>query len=119
MTDRKQALQDLLAKVEAGRVEWASIKLAFRPSRNNCISFEGAFFGSLDAALLLHNAVLPGWWFSIDWVSASVTPSSHDAGVWFQGVNDGNPSRAWLVAIIKALIFEAEQSDLQTDPAPD
>lgn len=57
---------------------------------------------SLDAALAFHEAVLPGW----EW--------ERDSGymiVWIEGVfrqaaldSDHNPARAWLLAILAALI---------------
>ena len=70
-----------------------------------------AYHGSLDAALALHEAVLPGW--------AAVCDTTGLATVWFAGVegdapyHDGesvnNPARAWLLAILEALIAETPE----------
>ena len=78
MGDRKQALTDLLAKVEAG-YPWhgnpgESVVWAFGPLHRGIEDLEenakwskygdlikGCCHGSLDAAKALHEAVLPGW----------------------------------------------------------
>lgn len=103
MTTRKQALEALLEKVEAGD--------GFpKGARSNVFGHTGnarlcldARNGSLDAAMRLHNAVLPGWEYgydgSIAWVKLPGMRTSyrHDA-------NNRNPARAWLCAILRALI---------------
>jgi hypothetical protein len=69
-----------------------------------------AYDGSLDAAHSLHKSVLPGW----EW--------DRDGGimiVWTDGVDrqiaySDSPARAWLLAVLSALIAQEEAND----PAP-
>ena len=79
----------------------------------------------LDAAKALHEAVLPGWHYSIDgrtedeceaevftppepapkpWHCATIIRHQHDAVL-----NMHNPARAWLIAILRALY--AQEAD--------
>lgn len=115
MTERKQALQQLQDKVETGEsdsfdeaCDWFGTE-----NTNNLII---AYNGSLDAALALHNAVLRGWAIhdmgnnskSMGWtvVLASmggIYASSHKGRKCRQEI----PARAWLQAILSALIAEA------------
>ena len=111
MTDKKQALTDLLAKVEAGGATKRSLK-------KSCLEVFGigacwglcfdAYNGSLDAAQSLHEAVLPEWqWYR----QGFVMYVTDDHTGWgskphFSARDDTNPARAWLIAIIKALIAE-------------
>lgn len=109
---RKQALTDLLAKVEAG--EWfpGLAQLSFSGVQNyhNALN---AYNGSLDAAKALHEAVLPGWrvcgmhqkYKSLRW-SVSLD-ALNDPECKVVEMSD-TPARAWLIAIIKALIAEEE-----------
>ena len=110
---RKQALAELIAKVEAGNLipdnlivsseVSAMIDLAVNVSdlhgdvwADLCAAYEG----SLDAAKLLHEAVLPGWDWCIMPDGASVY-SPHD-----NSPTDGDspcPARAWLLAILRAI----------------
>ena len=102
--DRKQALEALLVKVEAG--EWpddyGAAPLLSHPS--DCLAL-AAFEGSLDAAKALHEVLLPGWFANI-WnqrPTALVAPSDdpdddHKAHVSISST----PARAWLIAILKA-----------------
>lgn len=85
-----------------------------------------AFSGSLDAALALHNAVLPGWMFLIrssddaDVTRLGCRSGDFLANVWPLGTspNMGGEhyhiwaqpaSRAWLLAILDALIAQEKQ----------
>ena len=108
---RKQALAELIAKVEAGEVVQAIDARALWPEIGIWGEVCQASQGSLDAAKALHDAVLPGW----DWdvgIFADVTPhfeasvTQHNAygDVSFaaQGLAN-NPARAWLLAILRAL----------------
>lgn len=107
-----EALKELAAKVEAGQEHetfiWkfaAERELFDRPT---CLRLESAYGGSLDAAKALHDAVLPGWEYGYDgtiaWVKLPGLRSSfrHDN-------RNGYTSRAWLLAILKALIAEKDQ----------
>ena len=104
---RKEALAELIAKVEAG--EWdcnlpnkgvAGLGSAKRFRLAVC-----AHNGSLDAAKALHEAVLPDWYVFI---------KGQKGYVWFAELMDRDdnrhpqtegetPARAWLLAILRAL----------------
>jgi hypothetical protein len=91
MTNRKDALTELLAKVEAGK--W----------HDDGTHVSLAYSGSLDAAKALHGAVLPDHRARIDvgkkyraWI---ITPDNEKFDAY-----SSNPARAWLIAILKALI---------------
>jgi hypothetical protein len=116
MTDkhtRKDALQELLAKVEAGEVIQSTDAVDIWPIDARSMSLTWldackASQGSLDAALALHNAVLPGWIWSKDY--------NGEIEVWKYGLvnskwgrsNNPNPARALLIAILRALIAECD-----------
>ena len=59
MTERKETLEELLAKVEVG--DWQNDGGMFRAFGENWTHFFDAYNGSLDAAMDLHEAVLPDW----------------------------------------------------------
>ena len=99
MTD----MDKLIAAVEAGTmhdghvmrasivVQWGGLVVA-------------AFDGSLDAAIALHDALMPGWDYCIDYVQR-VKPLAYvqdEGGPTFDGEAD-NPARSWLLAILKAV----------------
>jgi hypothetical protein len=111
MTDRKDALTELLAKVEAGD-SYDSDQLTNYDSIGEGFGFQehykhawviDAWRGSLDAAKALHDAVLPEWDFSLGPNCAEVADYPNRCGVYFIGTSS-NPARAWLIAILKALI---------------
>ncbi len=71
-----------------------------------------AMNGSLDAAKTLHEAVLPSWEFGVTYneengakPSAFVAVEGGELG--FEATNK-DPARAWLLAILKALIAQSE-----------
>lgn len=66
----------------------------------NVHAFE-AYEGSLNAALALHDALLPGWGYDAGYKSASVWSPSGGWGV-FRKEHDSAPARAWLLAILRA-----------------
>jgi hypothetical protein len=102
MTDRKDALIELLAKVEAG--EWHNDGTSWLFG-NDWPNVHGAFHGSLDAAKALHEAVLPEWHINLTFDFCSVFPSGNDGEqLAHTGQCNENPARAWLIAILKALI---------------
>ena len=129
MTERKDAITKLLAKVEAGeKYETMGHTILCQKAFPKPDNFDGSRKsyaesatqlailawrnGSLDAAKALHEAVLPEWaWtkgFSIvDAGSTFITVflEHEDDNKWevFFGAND-NSARAWLIAILKALI---------------
>ena len=66
--------------------------------------------GSLDAALALHEAVLPGWgWEIYDEGVARVWPRPLGDDVYVSGRNDV-VARAWLLAILEALIAQEQDT---------
>lgn len=87
-----------------------------------------AFSGSLDAAKALHEALLPGW------KVAGIR--QEDSGKWWIELREGyitsynrvviaphhfdadNPARAWLLAILDALIQEEAAMLTQADGEP-
>lgn len=99
-----QALRDLLVKVEAGEAGWnrlATIAEDALPPREAALAAT-AYRGSLDAAKALHDAVLPGWGFAVTQVGANIEGPTE-----FYSDDANNPARAWLIAVIKALIAQA------------
>lgn len=103
MTTRKEALQELLAKVEAGSPDKDDVYAGWPFAMNGeHMHAWGSYNGSLDAAKALHEAVLPGWeWRLRDTGCAWVWRTATD----LQGAREADtPARAWLIAIIKTLI---------------
>ena len=116
MTDLP-ALKELLARVEAGDApEYSLFREAYVPTVWQSLKPHEykawlSYQGSLDSASSLHEAVLPdnaAWWVE----------KRADGRIW-SGVFLGNlgktyeayadnPARAWLIAILSALIAEAE-----------
>ena len=108
MTDRKQALVDLRDKVKTDETKhghrWFD---AFGPDID--LHALRAFNGSLDAAKALHEAVLPGWWWRV------TSPDPHYVQVGMPGIGvysgrDETPARAWLLAILEALIAQEDET---------
>jgi hypothetical protein len=114
------ALDDLIAAVEAG--EWdfradgpARQVFPYRSASADDLGLtaRAAFEGSLDAALALHNAVLPGWHWAIeddDQAEVFQDPVKGEDGMYRPGPNalsgrcdKTNPARAWLLAILRAM----------------
>ena len=107
--DRKQALMDLRDKVVAGenpsRAEWCTV---FKDEAGCRCSMEavGAAVGWLDCAKALQEAVLPGYWWCID-AGAVAQVASYSALPYGTILGEeSNPARAWLIAILEALIAE-------------
>lgn len=103
-----EAMKALLAKVEAG--EW--IGDLPRPQALHTDLVWKAFNGSLDAAHALHKAALPGWrvydfmeHVRSDW---TIDLESLSDDMCVSAMCPGQPARAWLIAILKALIAEAD-----------
>lgn len=118
MTD----LDKLIAAVEAGAtIAWG---LGGSPSRKSLPMHwhdaMNAYLGSIDAALRLHEALLPGWGVASMCQLWDVTPAGEYVGIgeeWnvdlHQSTGDvrsgeasgtaKGPARAWLLAILRAL----------------
>jgi hypothetical protein len=102
---RKDALTALLEKVEAGE-HWHFSETP--PPEGFPEIWVDAFNGSLDAAFALHNAVLPGdWWFIISGGHVRVGTEPLCENEFFAEV-ENQPARAWLLAILKALLSQEE-----------
>ena len=110
MDNRKQAMTELLAKVEAGECNHGSFLQDWRKETaysGGCgVNAHKAYNGSLDAAKALHEAVLPGWEYGYDGAIAWVKRPGLRTSYRHSG--NGYTARAWLIAIIKALIAKAD-----------
>ena len=110
---RKQALIELRDKVEAGgdtpgEVLEIETALNVKPLGGHVTTLWKAARGSLDAAKSLHEAVLGcKWsWNVYDEGQASVAMGgSAEDGAYFGKFSD-TPARAWLLAILEALIAQ-------------
>lgn len=108
---RKEALTDLLAKVEANKPVYArdeEIGLDWDQRGHLMRAVNG---GSLDAAKALHEAVLPGWIY-VENVRRGQRNTCNIAKKFDQqpvSAVANCPARAWLIAILKALIAECEE----------
>ena len=115
---RKQALAELISKVEAGTLIPDNLIVSSEVSAMidlavNVSDLHGdvwadlcnAYDGSLDAAKALHEAVLPDWYVFI---------KGQKGYVWFAELMDRDdnrhpqtegetPARAWLLSILRAL----------------
>jgi len=121
---RIAALKKLLAKVEAGDDKGfrsANRAVFSTPCQDMDLqSIEEhshhAYRGSLDAAKALHDAVLPGWDWSGYYCGSTTTAFEYQLeteamrqSLYFEpvsGSSNHNPSRAWLIAILKVLISQ-------------
>ena len=116
---RKEALAELIAKVESG--DDAGFRLLNRavfstPCQDMALQTREeyaryAYKGSLDAAKALHEAVLPGWWWDVG-IYADTEPmheasltrhSEHGEAIDAIQAQATTPARAWLLAILRAL----------------
>jgi hypothetical protein len=111
---RRDDLIELLAKVEAGELVTGRLTCRIWP---DCPGHAiNAYNGDLNAAKALHEAVLPGWYYTIkQQVSVGArmhvevtTPATGGDRQYENGYHPTNPARAWLIAILKALIAEAQ-----------
>ena len=95
------ALDDLIKAAEDGARPWREPDDSNWPYARFALE---AFDGSLDAALRLHEALLPGWDYCIDYVQRAkpLVYVQDDGGPAFDGCAD-SPARAWLLAILRAL----------------
>lgn len=114
---RLEALKSLLAKVEAG--EWdfradAPVRQVFPYNSSSAddlgLTARAAFEGSLDAAKALHEAVLPGWVYGINFDANEELYAFVGDAAHFETdeAYADTPARAWLIAILKALIAKEE-----------
>lgn len=107
-----EAMKALAKKVEvgedlSGNVDfWVALNIAFE--RRGALASEAAkaYHGSLDAAKALHEAVLPGWGWTFP--HSEKCTLVHSDFLEQHGHHHNNPARAWLLAILKALIAQEE-----------
>ena len=101
---RKEALAELIAKVEAGRVHGTLTAQILADTDMDVELFLDAYEGSLDAAKALHEAVLPNYGVGIGMPAtkeycAELFDENDDSTFAFAEA----PARAWLLAILHAL----------------
>lgn len=134
MTNRKQALIELRDKVKAGEMgDTGPDRFTAIPKRGVGVYFDqnwrdagnAYWHGDLNAAKALHEAVLPGcsvqitdtrngfedigrWIVKINWEHMTWQPTFTAAGPFGYEGKDYNPARAWLLAILEALIAEVD-----------
>jgi hypothetical protein len=112
------ALQELLAKVEAGDGHDPSDYLCLMIV-DNSITARNAYNGSLDAAKALHEAVLPEWrvTHAFGLVAGEMAKfnltqndnlTQNEKPLTYVGGKSATPARAWLIAVIKALIAQEQ-----------
>lgn len=105
---RLQHLTALRDKVKAG--EWSYRSQSYPLPSNTYANFGRAYVdGSLDAAKALHEALLPGWVWSVstNTVEGSADAQAVVASEWQDAsAFDDNPARAWLLAILSTLIAQ-------------
>jgi hypothetical protein len=98
------ALRDLLAKVEAG-LFFSDLA---RPAELHTDLCWKSFNGETDAAIALCQSVLPGWHWGMDDVGACLyLGDAYRPKAIFSA--KGEPARALLICILRAMIWEAEQ----------
>ena len=132
-TTRAEALAELIALIEVGGgISWGYAAGPARTALGDLWhSAMDAYCGSLDAALALHHAVLPGWAYRIGYCSvsddATVFPDFNcpehgerlratlDEGRdWFGDMDvdwrppGSSPARAWLMSILQALVAQEQ-----------
>ena len=105
--NKLDALREFLAKVEAGEWDTALAFQAFDGNHLTTVSY--TYNGSLDAAKALHKAVLPFYEINLTFDFCHVFPPVDDGEQRaYTGLCDKKPARAWLIAILKALIAQDE-----------
>ena len=101
----KEALAELIEKVEAG--EPSKVETWFAALGVEYYLARDAAGGSLDTAKALHEAVLPGWPYTIENVTGQNYRAWTDKSRNLRrpGFSDRGPcpARAWLIAILRAL----------------
>ena len=97
-------LDKLIAAVEAGQWETTAARAVFGNTKDPYYTASCAHRGSLDAALRLHESLLPGWVWNVVDSETTVWPGyPGDPKDYQTGYAEGRPARAWLLAVLKAL----------------
>jgi len=112
MTDRLKALIAVRDAVKAGAPATVSAEHIYKAfGKHLQTRFWEAYSGSLDAAKTLHEAVLPGWGWDVANVGACEL-DCYKTGVKVEALSFiDNPARAWLLAILEALIAMEQAHD--------
>jgi hypothetical protein len=101
----KGDLERLIEAVEAGVTESGEFARAL--PMDHVAEAIHAYRGSLDAALRLHEALLPGWeWVKYANGGFAVMGPPGTSSQW--GAAPDNPARAWLLAVLHALAKREE-----------
>ena len=111
-------LDKLIEAVEAGGDVDRSLPWSLALDVKTGMIARDAYRGSLDAALRLHEALLPGW--HVAEISEAAFRLDHDGKHWLvavaeragKGMSEATGpymSRAWLLAILRALKAKAAQ----------
>ena len=100
------SLGKLIKSVEAGTATRTQIEelavQAFGLS-DLCIDIGSAYARKdLNAALAVHDALLPGWAWTVDAGDGASVDNRGDVGPTYSGDIPGKPSRSWLLAILRA-----------------
>lgn len=106
---RKEALEQLIAKIEAGQWNAKRDEPHFETGLMGYWNYFDVIMseGSLDAAKALHNALLPGHYAQIHaWPMPEM--ARVDIGGGHTG-RDHGPARAWLLAILRALLSQVKE----------
>lgn len=127
--NRREALEALRDKVRAGafaapegserapyfnRFMYAAEQCLPQDVRGCCVLAWEAYNGSLDRAMMLHNALLPEWFWCRHVDGAFYLEQSFfQAGKPCLAVSENctNPARAWLLSILSALISETPKGE--------
>jgi len=119
MTERIEMLNVLLQKTEDGDLDWPHVESYGHHAVGNCTEVFSSYLGSLDAAKALHEAVVPGWTRAVDatapelGIEVKLYPPEDVLDEDYSGPARGDhqlsEARAWLIAILKALIAEAKE----------
>lgn len=116
--DRLEALKELERLISQGLwpADTSAEDIGFLEGPGILVWYE-AFGGSLNAALEVHEAAIPDEGWRVDWIAKypGMMPGSsgypYCAKVGWGEQHKGhanNPARAWLLAIIRALISQQE-----------
>lgn len=107
MTDRITALRALEKAVEAGCVGAGLNTASVFGDNQTAMDAVDAFYGSWDAAKSVQDAELPGWVGSVDTDGFARIFRPGPVITVMETVRlDGMTSRAWLLAIIRAIIAQ-------------
>jgi hypothetical protein len=105
---RLKALRDLKAKVEVGEYDVRAFRAVWPFSEGHDDIGSHALYAmkdnSLDAALAMHEAVLTGWNATVQTAGACYVYGPRGE----HSASSSSPARAWLLAILSALISQEE-----------